>query len=179
MTPTGSNEPTATSRVSAERDAGDSPIIIDDGGSTRIKQINTASTMDGLLGRNHADAPANTFKKAVVVSLDADGDEKKRKSQALQVGDAVKVESANGQVATLTILGGLRGDLALSGGVEPIVEAKQTGDQRRYVVTNAGAIQKITHTTNAGVATVLFNLADFTAANIDIVYTMLTFRIKP
>ena len=139
-------------------------VIIDDGGSTRIKQQNR--TLDDLL--NGTDSTANPFTtcQLSIVNIDADG----VATQADLVtsggastptpipfnkGEAVVITSGD-QKTTITfdrINSRLQIDLtpSASTGPKPIVEARQAGSgQRRYIVSNAGAISEVLYNPNTG-----------------------------
>ena len=166
-----------------------SPVIFDDGGSTRIKQLQDDANMDGLLGIP-GPAPGTTvfqaladgrfvdgagnFKCLMKVRIhQLDGDQQifpppvggGGSGVDLQQPDTIIIVSQNGQIATLTfdavtfrMLIQLTSPPAVAGILSPIVEAKQNKRQRRYVVTNAGAIQTV-NLVRGGVTTVIFDLA--------------------
>src|SRR3954453_2102789 len=135
--------------------AGASPVIFDDGGSTRIKQIKDNETMDHLLDDLKAQADgsfkdgAGNFKCTMKVRYhENDGDQHTPVGMtALARADEVKIVSENQQVVKVTFEDvTFKMNIELSSavaGVAPIVEAKQTGKQRRYIVTNAGPIATV------------------------------------
>jgi hypothetical protein len=159
-----------------------SPVIIDDGGSTRIKQLKDNVNMDGLLGtpsggvfvfQAPADGPfvdgGGNFKCHMKVRFHQnDGNQTVLPPGGagvpagvdLQANDQVTITSQNGQVATITFDAGNLMQIALTAGapgITPLVEAKQNLLQRRYVVINAGAIQTVTYT-RGGVVNPVFDL---------------------
>jgi hypothetical protein len=174
------------------------PVIIDDGGSTRIKQLVDNQDMDGLLGKvvngqttftDNADGTfddgGGNFRCSLKIRFhNREGEQDIRppagQGQAaglnLQANDSVKITSENGQIVTINFDGTNRLVITLSAsvlGINPIVEAKQTAAQRRYVVSNAGPIKTVDHT-RASVTTNLFT----NNANAPSVYTMVHFRDK-
>ncbi|HKA02315.1 MAG TPA: hypothetical protein VKE70_37645 [Candidatus Solibacter sp.] len=166
------------------------PVVFDDGGSTRIRQLNSF-TMDGLLGIVGGGGGV-TFQDAAAASFvngggvfsctlrvrhhDPDGFHHIQPGGPglpLQRTDTVTITSQNGQVATLTFdAATFRMVITLSagGGVTPIVEARQNNNQRRYIVTNAGPIQSVV-VTRAGVPTQVFPPAGAQPS----IYTMVHF----
>ena len=172
------------------------PVIIDDGGSTRIKQLVDNEDMDNLLGKIvggqtvYTDLADGTFtdngggfKCSLKVRFhDKQGVHNIRPNPPAQPAglnllpnDSVQITSQNGQIVTLAFDPTFRLVITLTAsvaGIAPIVEAKQNGAQRRYIVANAGAIQKVDHT-RAGAVT---NLYDATAD--PSIYTMIHLRAK-
>ena len=132
-----------------------SPVIFDDGGSTRIKQVKDDVNMDRLLDAltDQADGSfkdgAGNFRCTMKVRFhDHDGEQHvPLVTVPLAQGDVVTIVSQNQQVARVTFAPvTFVMTIALSsavGGVVPIVEAKHQGRQRRYIVTNAGAIATV------------------------------------
>jgi hypothetical protein len=170
------------------------PVIFDDGGSTRIKQLRDDVNMDGLLGlpagagvafQAQADGPftgaGGNFKCHMKVRFHQnDGDQTikppavgpKPAGLDLNAGDQVIITSQNGQIATISFDAANLMNVVLTAGapgITPLVEAKQNARQRRYIVVNAGAIQFVDHV-RAGVSTRIFDLG----ANASI-YTMVHF----
>ena len=128
-------------------------VIIDDGGSTRIKQLKgTASGhMDDLLDKKKGH-PDGDFSEIKVVALGADGTTLWQKEQQMKKSDSFKIISLNSQNVEgemenngKTIHLSLTVDPAANG-IEPLVESKQHKQQRRYIVSNAGPIQKVEYT---------------------------------
>jgi hypothetical protein len=153
-------------------------VIIDDGGSTRIKQLKgTASgKMDDFLDKKKGH-PDGDFSNIRVVALKADGTPLLTRDQPLKKSDSFKIISANKQNVECemenngkTIHLSLTSD---SAGVEPLVEGKQHQQQRRYVVTNAGPIQKVEFTENVPSTPPVTSLFDITKSpDNQSVYTM-------
>jgi hypothetical protein len=125
------------------------PIIVDDGGSTRIKQL-TNHTMDSLLD-DHSDQAGGDFKNAgtaactvTVVHIEGDDPTNPQTVTTNMVGlDSVQILSENDQQVVLTLNNAGKMDVQLSssnGGADPMVEARQASHQRRYIVNNAGVI---------------------------------------
>jgi len=135
------------------------PIIIDDGGSTRIKQLHR--DLDGLL--DNTDVTKNPFGAATqltILAVDSNG------TSALGIltnppapptptptpfvpGDSIVITSDD-QKTTVSfdaLNNKLQIDLtpAVAGGPQPSVAAKKHSGQRRYIVENAGSISKIQH----------------------------------
>jgi len=136
-------------------------VIVDDGGSTRIKQLPPATKrMDDLLS-DKSDSPEGTFSKIKVVFLDSEGAILATREKPLDSDDTFLVASAHGQVLSgeMSHVGKkLTLTLSSTNGAEPLVEAKQHKQQRRYIVSNAGAIEKVDFTENAtGTETNLFD----------------------
>lgn len=139
-------------------------VIIDDGGSTRIKQLKRGTTtglMDNLLqSPNHNDNADGTFTKIKIRYLDEDGETDPPITKTLNPNDVIVITSGNLQEAKLDLTGSSNLFITLSSpvaGLEPLVHAKQNGDQRRYVVSNAGAITKVEHKRGT-TTTVLFDI---------------------
>jgi hypothetical protein len=132
-----------------------SPVIFDDGGSTRIKLMDEhggVGSMDRLLNVNvNRTCPASRervrgpYTHIKIVSLEADGSPSTLLESGLIPGDAIAILSFNGQsvIGTIDDLG--RCVILVQGKPEniPLVEAKQVGNKRRYVVSNAGSIRQI------------------------------------
>jgi hypothetical protein len=155
-------------------------VIFDDGGSTRIKQLKRGTTtglMDNLLqSPNHNDNADGTFSKIKIRYLDDDGEPDPPISKNLNPNDVIVIHSGNLQQAKLDLTGSSNLFITLSSpvaGLEPLVHAKQNGDQRRYVVSNAGAITKVEHTRGT-TTTVLFDIT--TAPHNNSVYTTVLLR---
>lgn len=136
------------------------PVIIDDGGSTRIRQLmgrKATGILDHLLEVKPPTAPSapksandtapGPFTRIVIVFLDVAGAANKatRKPIPLVAGDSFECSSENDQRVRGKITKGLDCDITILGTArnKPIVEAHQCGGQRRYIVSNAGAIQSV------------------------------------
>jgi hypothetical protein len=127
-------------------------IIVDDGGSTRIKRVMNGSAvgaMDSLLdvddlgngtrGSNHTVSDAYT--NLLIVIQDKFG-------KPFTISDSsfttVEISSGLAQEITAQKNGGSSLTLTVfSGASDPIVESKQHRKKRRYVVSNSGPIEKI------------------------------------
>ncbi|MBM3814359.1 MAG: hypothetical protein FJW20_22270 [Acidimicrobiia bacterium] len=158
-----------------------SPVIIDDGGSTRIKQAGNANPdMDRLMTDPHTDFAAGTFPaniggvigahcQVIINSIDKNGRVTRLPASAddprfsLTGGQTAEIISEPNQRLEITL--GSNGVLTLnlSGphGDPPLVEARQIATQRRYIVANSGSIRKVRINDN-----------DVFAAQPDTVYTM-------
>jgi hypothetical protein len=135
------------------------PVIIDDGGSTRIRQVKNDVTMDGLLGTTaggattYADKANDVFVAGglfrctlTVRCHEKNGSHHVSVNQPLAAGDNVVVLSENGQKLTMNFDATSRLAITLTttaAGVDPLVEAKQHKRQRRYDVVNAGPIAQV------------------------------------
>jgi hypothetical protein len=146
-----------------------SPILIDDGGSIRIRQLgsnpNSGAAIDGLIDKFKGNSAENFATCTMTIHFhdDPGGDEHPSKV-GLNPGDVVTIKSNNGQVVTVTFT--LNQPLAIALTGPPIVEAKQENGRRVYIVVNSDSI-----------ATVAQNGANkFNAANTPSVYTMVHFR---
>jgi hypothetical protein len=127
-------------------------VIIDDGGSTRIKRVMTGTAvgaMDSLLdvddlgngtrGSDHT--IGESFSNLLVVIQDKFG-------KPFQINDSsftnVSVSSGLAQEITAVKNGGASLTLTVfSSTSDPIVESKQHKKKRRYVVSNSGPIEKV------------------------------------
>jgi hypothetical protein len=127
-------------------------VIVDDGGSTRIKRVMTGSAvgaMDSLLdvddlgnGTRGSDHTINdTFSTLLIVIQDKFG-------KPFQINDSsfttVEVSSGLAQEIVADKSSGSLTVTVFSGTTDPIVESKQHKKKRRYVVSNSGPIEKIT-----------------------------------
>ena len=123
-------------------------VIIDDGGSTRIKQIKGTvadGKMDDLIA-DKTDQAKGKFKTLRIVFFDGDGDAHGPIDQDLNPGDSFEIESANQQKIVGELNGARKLSLSIESGaadVDPLVDAKQHNLQRRYIVSNAGSIRKV------------------------------------
>ena len=130
------------------------PIIFDCGGSTRIKRITGAGAVGAMNGLLDVDDAANppqsqetvndTFTSIVIASLDRRGASTQVTISPLPVPTTFEIDSDGDQ----TVLGEVDAascTITIQGNkIAPLVEAQEFHKKRRYVVVNAGAIQKIT-----------------------------------
>jgi hypothetical protein len=147
-------------------------VIIDDGGSTRIKQMKgdvADSKMDDLISEK-TDQAKGKFKSLRIVFFDDNGEPHGPIDRTLNPSDRIEIQSGNQQ----RIIGLLNGAKKLSLSLEsdcadldPLVDAKQHKQQRRYIVSNAGAILKVTVNTDPPLFDVKSN-----AEHASSVYTM-------
>jgi hypothetical protein len=127
------------------------PVVIDDGGSTRIKRVlpgNGVGEMDSLLNiknitttrRGSTHSVNDPFTTVMIVCQDKTGN-----PFTLTVGFTgdVEVASALEQNVLARVNGGNLDLTVFSDRSEPIVEAKQHGGKRRYVVSNSGPIETV------------------------------------
>jgi len=138
------------------------PIIFDCGGSTRVKKFdNGHGAMNKLLDVDpNANPPASAtqhengpYTRIRVVTIDYNNPPV-LSDFAINPGSAFSftINSENGQ--TVQGDGDINGacDITVIGSPNnpPIVEAKELIKKRRYVVINAGAINRVTVTVNGG-----------------------------
>src|SRR5215510_7455919 len=140
------------------------PVIFDDGGSTRIKQLKGGGVdghLDSLIEVDATTAPAHSgavaegpFNKIQVTRIDnagnattpllitplAENDKFKISSGLHRVEGKIvdrSGETPPGSAKDLQIT------ISGTGGTEPIVEARHSKGQRRYIISNAPPIEKI------------------------------------
>jgi hypothetical protein len=125
------------------------PFTVDCGGSTRVKLFSNNSKLDTLLDDDgtgvHSADLRDRYTSMKIVFMDKLGETKTLGPFALGNLDVV-IDSEGNQKARVANAAGMNSRLELSGtgGDEPIIEGKQAkGQGRRYVVSNAGAIQKV------------------------------------
>jgi hypothetical protein len=120
-------------------------VIIDDGGSTRIKQLkgNVADgKMDDLISEK-TDQAKGKFKSLRIVFFDGDGNPHGPIDQSLNASDRIEIQSGNQQKIVGLLNGAKKLSLSLESdcvNLDPLVDAKQHNQQRRYIVSNAGPI---------------------------------------
>jgi hypothetical protein len=131
------------------------PMIIDDGGSTRLKRIvqNGVGAMNGLLDVDDTANPPQSsetlngpFSNVTVVTIDGNIVATTPVNNPISPNDTFTISSLNGQSVVVTITAGSGCVISVRGSQNnaPLVEAKQLKKKRRYVVINAGPIQSIT-----------------------------------
>ena len=129
------------------------PVVIDDGGSTRIKRMFLGTgigEMDKLLDVDSLSDPAGTrgssdtinsdYTKILIVCQDKTG---KPFSMAFSSFADVVVESGLNQNVKCTNLTNKLEIAIFSPSNDPIVESKQHKKKRRYVVSNSGPIERV------------------------------------
>jgi hypothetical protein len=139
------------------------PVIIDDGGSTRIRQTIAGQDMDGLLSVPAESVAAGNFGQAGAARCNLKVMHYKKDAShhgqnttiPLSGGNSVEIVSEN-QQSVIVALNNADATLriclqSLTGGVVPVVEASNDNGQRRYVVRNAGSISKVTVNPGANV----------------------------
>ena len=130
------------------------PIVFDCGGSTRIKRLTSAAgvvgAMDKLVNVDDTLNPPQSqeivkdnFTSIMIVSLDRFGNAVQASVSPIPVPTNFLIESEGGQNVHGTVTA-TDCTVTVSGTPAPLVETKQFKRKRRYVVTNAGAITKIT-----------------------------------
>jgi hypothetical protein len=137
------------------------PVIIDDGGSTRLKRVVSrgAGEMNGLLDVDPSATPPQSsetlpgpYSHIRVVTLDKDGAGGANPvlDSALTANDTFTITSANGQITVGTFDNALNLTISLQGTATnvPLVEARQFDRKRRYEVMNAGKITNVSATLN-------------------------------
>ena len=126
------------------------PVVIDDGGSTRIKRVlpGGVGDMDALLNikdlapnrRGSTDTLNDTFTQVLIVCQDKTGNPF---TKTVPFSGEVEIASALQQNVSAKMNGGNFSLTVFSDKSEPIVEAKQHGGKRRYVVSNSGPIESV------------------------------------
>ncbi len=138
------------------------PVIIDDGGSTRLKQLGPGK-LDNLLevanvgGTNQSsDIAEGEFSQIKIVCVDETGAATTITPGgapiALVVNDTFEVFSGNHRVHGRIVDRSSNPPFTAAdceitvkaiGGIEPMVEARHHKQQRRYIISNAPAIDKV------------------------------------
>jgi hypothetical protein len=136
------------------------PVLFDDGGSTRIKQIKATGggPPDGHLDSLIEVAPAppapahsnvtapGAFTQIQMTCLDDTGAASFPFGGAIAMaaGHTFKIHSGKHRVEG-KITGAGDCEITVSGvdGTEPIVEARHSNGQRRYIISNAPSIQRV------------------------------------
>ena len=145
------------------------PVLIDDGGSTRIKQLKgagprpTNGVLDNLIEVDTTSAPAHStdvaigpFSRIQILCMDSTGAVTSLTGGpiAMAVTHTFKVHSGNHRLegrlvdrTGVTPNPGSATDCQITisgvGGTEPIVEARHNNGQRRYIISNAPPIGKV------------------------------------
>jgi hypothetical protein len=141
------------------------PVLIDDGGSTRIKQLKgggVTGRLDNLIEVDTSSAPAHSsdfaigpFSQVQIIAMDATGVVTSLTGTpiAMALNHTFKVHSGNhrleGRIVDRTTATppGSAADCQITisgvGGTEPIVEARHNNGQRRYIISNAPPIGKV------------------------------------
>jgi len=132
------------------------PVIIDDGGSTRIRLVNAGRCEMGTIMRRRDDSnpdigsgkkwykqelsSSEPYGTVRIVCIDKWGH---CKEDVIPQFTKVLISSALGQSILVKKITSKRIRLTLFGDSEPVVDAKQHDNKLRYVVTNSGPIEKI------------------------------------
>ena len=139
------------------------PVLIDDGGSTRIKQLKgggVSGKLDNLIEVDTSSSPAKSmdvargaFSQVQIMCMDSVGAVTSLTGAPIGMAenDTFKVHSGNhrleGRVVDRSGGGGTATDCQITisgvGGTEPIVEARHNNGQRRYIISNAPPINKV------------------------------------
>ena len=127
-------------------------VIVDDGGSTRIKQLR--QKLDALLDNTDAFAKG-PFSKLRISCVDENGTASEPGAAGtfpitLSPNDTFKIFSGNHRLEGRIVdgrPGGTATDCRISvtgvNGTDPIIEARSSQGQRRYIVSNAPVIGKV------------------------------------
>jgi hypothetical protein len=123
-------------------------VIVDDGGSTRIKRLmNGIGEMDSLLDVDNLTTPAGArgsshdINKSYTGALIAcQGDDGVPLTKAVGSFATIEVASEMDQGVLITRTGSKLTITAFSATSDPIIEAKQHKKKRRYIVANSGPI---------------------------------------
>src|SRR5262245_22221165 len=126
-------------------------VIVDDGGSTRIKRLmNGIGEMDSLLDVDNLTTPAGTrgsskdINKSFTQALIAcQGDDGVPLTNAIPTFATLEVASEMDQGVLITRTASKLTITVFSAAADPIVEAKQHKKKRRYIVANSGPIQTV------------------------------------
>lgn len=129
------------------------PVIMDDGGSIRIRQIGPVTKLDGLLdGSAAANNPTATkFSKVHIGHHANDGTHHLHPSGGgtpgftkLNPGDVITITAASEQVVQVTLVTATNLQLDLTTGDSAEVEARtDAGGQRVYLIANADVIETV------------------------------------
>jgi hypothetical protein len=140
------------------------PVLIDDGGSTRIKQLKggaVSGRLDNLIEVDTSSAPAKStdfargpFSQVQILCMDSAGVVTPLSGTiAMALNHTFKVHSGNHRLEGRLVDRTAEKDpgsaadcqITISGvsGTEPIVEARHNNGQRRYIISNAPPIAKV------------------------------------
>ena len=156
------------------------PVIFDDGGSTRLKLVNAGfGAMNTLLDVDtSANPPASSaivngpFNRIIGVTIDMTGTAATFLNTALNANDTFLITSDGGQALAGSIDAGGRCTITLApsqgNSPAPLVEAKQFKKKRRYVVSNAGPILSVSLNN-----VVMFNAIPLPAPNATVYSTVI------
>jgi hypothetical protein len=135
------------------------PIIFDDGGSTRIRRLQTDGNgaMDNLMNpdpgarppQSQAETINGPFSHIKVLSIDQTGAVNTPIAVRLTSGDNFTISSENDQSVSVKIGDGSNCTVKVIGSVGDAhdMESKEEfNGKRRYLVNNAGRIQQVTAT---------------------------------
>lgn len=144
----------------ADRD-GDSPVIIDDGGCTRIRKV--FDTLDTLLPPPAGTGTATVDSKLKAASIryinfDTNGETQSTKiviaKTPAQINAIEHIDVKTDTAVSLTVtLGSVTTELVLTGGVTVKTEDDNATNQRSYLGSDTGAISSISVTGTNGLVT--------------------------
>jgi hypothetical protein len=129
------------------------PVILDDGGSTRIKLFD--GRLDDLLDVSKTTGkPYQSFATAIgplyqikVVCIDKSGTATQPEDNGFPIpmptDSTFEIQSGHHRVAGKIVSGNCEITVKGADDIEPIVEARQSKGQRRYIISNAPAIDRI------------------------------------
>jgi len=123
------------------------PIIIDDGGSIRIRQIGGSTNLDGLLTPPFSVTVNTTFTKVHVGHHSKDGDHHPHPSGApngdtnFSSSDSVTIRSLGGTIVVTATVSSSTLTISLSGAV--VQKRTDPSGQVVYLITNAGLIESV------------------------------------
>jgi hypothetical protein len=141
------------------------PVVVDDGGSTRITRL--APSGRGVIDRGRlvevnkkSNPPQSSagmkgpFTRIRVVTIDHTGVSNQAVDLPLVAHDTFTIKSGNRQIAVGAVDKAGKLTIALQGPAKnaPLVEARQVHKKMEYVVTNAGPIRRIVGTINGAPA---------------------------
>jgi hypothetical protein len=145
----------ATKRPTVHQATAVDPVIIDDGGSIRLRRNDGANgKMDALLdGSFSFPKAAATHLEVTFVATDGTNQAGSNIPNTLGAGDTITVVSGNYTVTFVNGSSNTDSTITVSG-ANPIIEAKSHNGKRRYAVSNSGpSIDTITYTPNGGTQT--------------------------
>jgi hypothetical protein len=138
------------------------PVMVDDGGSIRIKLAledpDSAGVMDSLFDvENHQsehnrNSPKNdAYSEVLLFYLDVNGDLVPATPAAVPFESIKIFGDSNMEVEVSKNPPGTKLKIKLIGdGLDPAIESKQHKNKRSYVVSNAGRIEKVAVTVGGG-----------------------------
>lgn len=158
------------------------PVVIDDGGSTRIRQIKSNVKMDGLLVSPFTDSPNELFVANAhgvlcyltvrfFEALGAAHNLPADPGQPVSLGDTIAINGGNGQLVTVTFPVANPGKMVITltaGAATSVTSKKDNSGIWRYIVTNADNIQSVQYN---GTLPLLFDVTQTPS-----IFTMVHFK---